>query len=160
MDISSGMVDQYNLRATKEGFSPEKMHAAHGDLTSTATTSDTNTPEFNNFDLVVMSMALHHVEDPSAMIQSLTGRLSDGGVLLIVDWVAGSESGCLKPEWEGGAVSHTISQMGFTEGEVKGWFGKAGMENWGWKWFSERSKMPEEFGEQQLFLARGEKKRG
>lgn len=155
------MVEQYNIRASKEGFSTDKMHAIHGDLVDVTSTPcpELDTPEYSNFNLVIMSMALHHVENPPAMIQKLSERLCPGGVLLIVDWVSQEESGCPLPNWDKSAAGHTVSRMGFVEAEVKGFYEKAGLESWGWKWFSKQSDMPEEFGgKQQLFLARGEKK--
>lgn len=155
------MVEQYNQCAEKEGFATEKMHAIHGDLTTdTSSSPEFNSAEYNDFDLVIISMALHHVEDPAAMVRKLADRLANGGVLLVIDWVTAAESGCTQPDMKSGPVSHTVSRMGFAQAEVKEWFETAGVEDWGWRWFSKRSKMPEEFGEQQLFLARGVKKGG
>ena len=71
MDISSKMVEQYNMLAEAAGFAPNKMRAVHGDLMSPETTPspELNTPEFNNFDLVVLCMVLHHVEDYAGMVK-------------------------------------------------------------------------------------------
>lgn len=163
MDVSSGMVQQYNLLAEKEGFSPARMQAIQGNLLehSTPSSSELDSAEYNNFDLIVMSMALHHVESAENMIQKLAERLGDNGVLVIVDWVDPSESGCTMPSMSGDfPAQHTITRLGFTEMELKGAFEKAGLEEWGWKWFPSRTAVPDELhGEQQLFVARGEKKR-
>ncbi|KAJ4245212.1 hypothetical protein NW762_014082 [Fusarium torreyae] len=160
IDISSKMVEQYNMLAEAAGFAPDKMRAVHGDLMNPETTPspELNTPEFNNFDLVVLCMALHHVEDYAGMIKKLSERLSPNEVLLIVDWVAPSESGCSEPPKFREASNGTASsKMGFTEMEVKTAFEQAGMVDWRWKWCSGRTELPEEIGgEQQGFFARGQ----
>lgn len=152
------MVKQYNNLAKKHGYDTETMHAVHGDLVENNTnpTFDPNTPEFSNFDLVIMSMALHHVESPELMIRKLSEKLGPGGVLLIIDYVAASESGCLPIETPAdGPVKHTVSRMGFERKELGEWFENAGLSDFGWQWFSSRSKLPDEMGgEMQLFLAR------
>ncbi|KAM5344874.1 hypothetical protein ACJ41O_010736 [Fusarium nematophilum] len=160
MDIASGMTEQYNQMTQNAGFPPEKMRAIQGDLVDPdATPSDElHSDEFFNFDVIVMCMALHHVEDPDKMIERLTERLSEGGVLVIVDWVAVSESGCPEAEQAKKLSNHTMTRMGFTEADVRGGYEKAGLEGWGWKWAKARSQVPKEIGgEQQLFLARGRK---
>ncbi|KAF5711925.1 hypothetical protein FMUND_8766 [Fusarium mundagurra] len=158
IDISSKMVEQYNMLAEAAGFNPEKMRAIHGDLINpeASPSPELGTPEFNDFDLIVMCMALHHVQDYTAMIQKLGEKLRPGGVLLIIDLVASSESGCPEAPMSKELSHHTMSKMGFTETEVKTAFEKAGLSDWSWRWCSERSQVPEEIGgEQQGFFARG-----
>ncbi|QGI78663.1 hypothetical protein CEK25_005392 [Fusarium fujikuroi] len=158
IDISSKMVEQYNMLAEAAGFSSDKMRAIHGDLMDpeASPSPELDTPEFNDFDLIVMCMALHHVQDYTAMIQKLSEKLRSGGVLLIIDLVASSESGCPEAPLSKELSNHTMSKMGFTEVEVKTAFEKAGLEGWSWRWCSERSQVPEEIGgEQQGFFARG-----
>lgn len=160
MDISSGMAEQYNKKAHEEGFDPEKRRAIQADLLNPCATPspELDSPEFFDFDVIAMCMALHHVEDPTKMIQKLGERLAEGGVLVIVDWVSSSESGCPLPEKAMEMSNHTITRMGFTEREVKAAYDQAGLQGWSWKWTAERCKMPEEIGgEQQLFIARGQK---
>lgn len=156
MDISEGMVKQYNIEAKNAGYSDEKMHAICGDLVNGSATVDESV---SGFDLIVMSMALHHVDDPKDMIQRLSGRLGKDGVLLIIDWVGPSESGCSPPKApEDHPVRHTVSRMGFEKAEIHEWFTDAGLHDFGWRWFSERSHLPEDIGgEKQLFLARAVK---
>jgi SAM-dependent methyltransferase len=164
IDISSGMVDQYNQRAKAEGFSEERMHAVHGDLVdASASSSSEATSSLQDFQLVVMSMALHHVDDPANMIKLLADRLHpNGGILLIVDWVDSEESRCKPPNLSGEAedhpAKHTTSRQGFKEEEVKGMFEDAGLGGWRWKWAKETSSMPKGFGEQRFFLAKGVKR--
>ena len=156
MDISEGMAKQYNLKAKEAGYSAAKMHAVAGDLVSDPASVDST---LTNFDLIVMSMALHHVEDPRLMIQRLSERLAHGGALLIVDWVAPTESGCspiVAPT--DSPVMHTVARMGFEQKELDDWFKSAKLGESGWKWFSKRSELPSELGgEKQLFLAKAVK---
>lgn len=153
MDISEGMVKQYNVEATKAGYGESKMHAIAGDLVDGSAAVD---PAFANFDLIIMSMALHHVDNSKTMIQKLSERLGHGGVLLIIDWVATSESGCSWPKaLDDQPVKHTVARMGFEKNELDGWFKDAGLSEFGWKWFPQRSHLPEDIGgEKQLFLAK------
>ncbi|KAF7551483.1 hypothetical protein G7Z17_g4997 [Cylindrodendrum hubeiense] len=160
IDISSTMVELYNTKAQEGGISPEKKRAISGDLLHPEATPspELNSPEFFGFDVIVMCMALHHVEDPTAMIQKLSERLAEGGSLVIVDWVTPEESGCPLADKAQEMSNHTITRLGFFEKDVKEAYEKAGLEDWGWKWVSERCKMPEEIGgEQQLFMARGKR---
>ncbi|KAK7432422.1 hypothetical protein QQZ08_000984 [Neonectria magnoliae] len=160
MDISSRMAEQYNKKAQEEGHSPEQRRAIAGDLLHPDATPspELDTPEFSGFDVIAMCMALHHVEDHTAMIQKLSERLCEGGVLVIVDWITPAESGCPLADKAQEMSNHTITRLGFTENDVKDDYEKAGLEGWGWKWTSSRCKMPEEIGgEQQLFIARGQK---
>ena len=155
------MVTQYNTLAEKAGFSPETMRAVHGDLLDNDATpsAELATAEFNNFDLAVMSLALHHVSDVDAMIQSLADRLAVGGVLVIVDWMseeAGSDWKFLQSDDM--PVRHTVSRMGFSEGALRETFEKAGLKGWGWRAFAEESEVPSKFGgSMRGFLARGVK---
>lgn len=133
------------------------MRAVQGDLIDPELTPspETNTPGFFDFDVVVMCMALHHIEDPDNMILQLSKRLRPGGILLIIDWVASSAGSSAQT---GNRTLGAISRMGFQENEVKSSFDKAGLEDWAWKLTSAPSQVPREIGgEQQLFLARGKK---
>lgn len=151
------MVEQYNLMAEKEGFDARKMHAIQGNLLNPETDLSSEA-EYNNFDLVVMSMALHHVGDHTTMIQKLSDRLSPGGVLVIVDLVDESESGASSMVDAQRQSGNTMSHKGFTEEEVRLAYEKAGLEGWAWKWCAERSRLLEDGSvEAQGFLARGQK---
>ncbi|KAF5625847.1 uncharacterized protein FTJAE_9830 [Fusarium tjaetaba] len=89
MDIASGMVEQYNKLALKAGYTSTKMRAVQADLIDPELTPspEIDTPGFFDFDVVVMCMALHHIEEPDNMILQLSKRLRPGGILLIIDWV-------------------------------------------------------------------------
>lgn len=155
------MVEQYNMLAKKHGYDSSAMHAVHGDFVDARTNPsvDLNGPEFSDFDLIAMSMALHHVEDPKTLIKTLSRRLRGGGVLLIIDWVSASESGCSSAGPPAGEpVSHTVACMGFERRQLDDWFANAGLKTFGWKWFSSQSELPGEMGGlKQGFLARAMK---
>ncbi|KAF4967258.1 hypothetical protein FSARC_5170 [Fusarium sarcochroum] len=161
LDISSSMAEQYNQMALKAGYTPTKMRAVQGDLIDPESTPspELNSPAFFNFDVVIMCMALHHIQDPDDMILQLSKRLKQGGILVIVDWVALSESDCRRTGDQTLGLSNlSVNRIGFTENDVKSAYEKAGLADWSWKWASTRSQVPREIGgEQQLFLARGKK---
>lgn len=143
------MVDLYNAEAQKAGLTPERMHAAEGDLvhgSSDAVFQD-------RYDLVVMSLALHHVDDPEDVISKLAACLRPGGVLVILDWVK-------EAKFDGLATfKHITSTSGFEEEEVQEWYEAAGLEGYKWKLFGEESEMPAEMGgPRRGFLTRGQKK--
>ena len=155
------MVEQYNRLAQKHGYDSSAMHAVHGDFVDARTNPsvDLDGPEFSDFDLITMSMALHHVEDPESLIKTLSGRLRVGGVLLIIDWVSASESGCSSagPPADG-PVRHIVAYMGFERRQLDDWFANSGLETFGWRWFSSQSELPGEMGgAKQGFLARAMK---
>ena len=166
IDVSAGSVAQYNaLAQSRHGLPAEQAHAVIGNL---ATDPDA-APEMRDFDLIVMSMALHHVADPAGVLRALTARLRpDGGVLLIVDWVTFEESGCgmpallLRPQTEEEkALARTVARFGFREADVRSAFAEAGLEEFGWRYFTETSEVPEPMGgRQQLFMARGVRRGG
>lgn len=161
MDISSAMTEQYNKMALKAGYTPIKMHAVQGDIIEPESTpsAELNTPAFFDFDLIVMCMALHHIENPDNMILQLSKRLRPGGILLIIDWISDSES---RGQEAGNSTMDfsklSVNRMGFDEEEVKNAYDKAGLEDWSWKWTSTPPQVSREIGvKQQLFFARGRK---
>lgn len=84
IDISAGMVEQFGITAKNSGFTPEHMHAVQGNLLDSS--DALSGPELQGFDIGVMCMALHHVEDTNQMIARLVERLKKGGLLLIIEW--------------------------------------------------------------------------
>lgn len=155
------MAKQYNLIARENSFSKEKMYAIEGNILDTSTPQQLDSDEYKKFDFAIMSLALHHVDDAEGMIRSLAERLDDGGVLVIVDWVAPSEAGRDVAALKDSAAGHTVSHSGFKEADLRRMFEKAGLGNWGWKWFEELSDVPSGIeGVQQGFLARGTKGKG
>lgn len=151
------MVDQYNLKARAEGLEG-KVHAVQGNLVDdTESTADLSAPEYTGFDVVAISMALHHVDDPGALIRKLADRVRAGGRLLIIDNVAPSESGLKTSSKPDEMAKMGATRSGFEKQELQSWFEENGLDM-EQQWFSERMKVPEEHGgEIQIFIAKGTK---
>lgn len=86
LDLSDNMISEYNKNAEKTGFT-DKMSARTGDLLADNVSAELSGPEYHNFDLVVVSMALHHFYDPAKALGTLGKRLKKGGVFIIIDLV-------------------------------------------------------------------------
>ena len=80
------MVDKYNTEAREAGLSESQMHAVRGDLLAPAG-GQLESQDFYGFDLIIMSMALHHVDEPNKIIARFVDRLKAGGTVLIIDWI-------------------------------------------------------------------------
>lgn len=154
MDVSRSMLDKYQDTVDSLGLGPDEMKGVRGDLLG-ADIKPTEPPVEESalwdFDLVAISMALHHVEDPESAIKKLAARLKIGGKLLVIDWTPLDGSTRAQREyqqelqqdgsWERieaalmtHAASHTISKpYGFTEQEMRDMFEEAGCKNMGWK---------------------------
>lgn len=74
-----------------------------------------------SFDLIVSSMAFHHLGSPMSMIGKMKDVLRPGGRLAIVD--LDKEDGTFHPDNEGMGVRH----FGFSELEMQVWAQEAGM---------------------------------
>ena len=61
------------------------MYAVEADLGDPKPILDN--PEWFEFDVAVISMALHHVADPTEMLRRLQERLKKGGALVVVEWL-------------------------------------------------------------------------
>ena len=54
-----------------------------------AVTSGDDLAAYGPFDLALISMALHHIEDPSALLSAMASRLLPGGLIFVVDFADG-----------------------------------------------------------------------
>lgn len=122
IDASPAMAAEYNRTAARAGVPAARMRAVVGDLLGGGGTDEAETqkgdagagapeedfaaPEWTGFDLIAMSMALHHVHDPARMVAVLAARLAPGGTLVLVDFVAAEESGCRPLGGHGGEHGH------------------------------------------------------
>lgn len=98
------MVTQYNKRAHEAGVPQDAMHAHQGDLL--APSAPISTPDLQDFDLAITSMALHHFPDPEAVLTALVSRLRPGGTAAVMDWAPGDDG---IPWGKGGhEAGHTI----------------------------------------------------
>jgi SAM-dependent methyltransferase len=147
------MVKQYENTARLLGLSPEQMHGVRGDLLADEDNSETDSPEFADFNVAVISMALHHVADPATMVRKLAERLQPSGSLVIVDWVADEATLPMPSEHP---AAHTVTRHGFSEDQIRSMFVEAKMVDYEYLLNPERSKVPS-WGEPQLFLARAKR---
>ena len=80
LDTSQAMVDVYNQKAMNHDVSI-KMHALCTDILSSSEIPQ----ELQDVDVVVCSMAYHHIEDIDRASKVLASLLKKGGHLLVVD---------------------------------------------------------------------------
>lgn len=108
-----------------------------------------------------MSMALQHVDDPSAMIAKLVGRLKPGGTVVIIDWL---------PSWRASSHVHgddsheqhpgadTVSFDGLTKEQMESLFAEAGCSSSDFVLTACPSEVPPDpSGQKQMFFAEGTK---
>ena len=60
------------------------MYAIEGDLITPSAVL--GNPEWYNFDVAIISMALHHVSEPVKMLEQLRARLRSGGSIVVVEF--------------------------------------------------------------------------
>ncbi|KAL9608486.1 MAG: hypothetical protein Q9167_006694, partial [Letrouitia subvulpina] len=173
IDLSAAMVDKYNSEARQAGLSQGRMHAVQGDLL-TMPEDLIGTQAFNNFDLAIMSMALHHVDSPDELVAKLVDRLKPGGIIVIIDWVWSEQSpvhahGQVQPmecKTESDMMSahdygmhsavHTIFSNGFTKEQMQAMFATAGCKSDDFVLAPSPSKVPSDpSGQKQMFFAKG-----
>jgi putative AdoMet-dependent methyltransferase len=82
----------------------------------------TGNPLGARFDLVVSAMAMHHVPDTAALIQSFAEHLKPGGRLAVAD--LDSEDGSFHPDEAAGVFHH-----GFDRGELQATLEMRGFAN-------------------------------
>ncbi|TDZ19680.1 putative methyltransferase [Colletotrichum orbiculare MAFF 240422] len=80
IDIAPAIVARFNTCAARKGFDHSQAHAITGDLIA-----DPSLAERASFDVVIISLALHHLDDPPAMLNRLAVCLKPGGVLIAVE---------------------------------------------------------------------------
>jgi len=124
MDLSPGMVDEYNTAASNQGLGRSEMHAVVADLCSPD--SSPSLEEYAGFDVAVCSFAFHHIPDPALAARKIAERLKSGGVFALVDFRTHGEI----PGGE--AFRHIVAHNGFGEGEVARWFEEAGLGEVKW----------------------------
>ncbi|KAF4456875.1 methyltransferase domain-containing protein [Fusarium austroafricanum] len=156
IDISDNNVDKYNKQARDQGISPDQVFAVQGDARSPAI--DLASSEFSKFDFIIISMALHHIDDPKALLSCLLTRLRPGGHIFIVDWTP-EHYGVPKRD-----ANHLIARTpgvsvdGFSQETMMELMSSVGFEGGEYRLHPKRSSMGDMIGgEKQLFFARGMK---
>ena len=172
IDVSEAMVNKFNIEAREAGMTEAQTRAVRGDILAPIE-AQLESQEFYDFDLAVMSMALHHVEDPKIMIAKLVERLKPGGTVVIIDWIP---SGKASSDGHGNhghdhsqadekrdghgqhAGSHTITFDGFSKEQMYNFFREAGCSNNDYVLAASPSDFPPDpTVRKQLFFAKGTK---
>ena len=112
VDISPEMLEQLQARAHRAGF--DNIRTVEGEI-------DDLPLEDECVDVVVMSQALHHADDPQQALCEARRILVPGGRLLVLDLLAHNE------EWVREKLQHT--HLGFTDKGLASLLEKAGFEN-------------------------------
>ncbi|GFF31067.1 uncharacterized methyltransferase C1347.09 [Aspergillus udagawae] len=126
MDVSEEMIKQFNINAQETGFA-DRMHGYHGDLLAEPAPDNLSGPEFFDFDLVAVSMALHHFDKPDLALKRLGERLKIDGMFLIIDLVPEAEHSTNGLHKAFPQASATVRTHGFTLENMQKLFKDAGM---------------------------------
>jgi SAM-dependent methyltransferase len=127
IDISEGMVNEYNASVQNQGIPTSEMYAMLGNLLDASNPNPTTLsgPEFYDFDIAVVGLGFHHFDDPALAAKRLAERLKKGGVFMIVDFMPHAHfhghDGHDHP------AKKTVTRMGFSDEEVKKLFEGAGV---------------------------------
>jgi ArsR family transcriptional regulator len=111
VDVSREMLDQLEQRAAQKGLT--NIVTALGDIDELPLAD-------GYFDIVVLSQALHHSEQPRRALQEAARVLKPGGRLLVIDLLAHNE------EWVREKLQDR--QQGFTESKLAALLVGAGLE--------------------------------
>ncbi|OAP56927.1 hypothetical protein AYL99_09039 [Fonsecaea erecta] len=148
IDLSENMVKAYNVR-----FNPDPAtagapsssaadgsaglddrvddtltaHAVVGNLLDPKDPSPSHlsSPEFFNFDLVVVGLGYHHFQDIPLATKRLVERLRPGGIFLILDFVTHAMEKSSDPVMQRSV--NTVAHAGFSEEELRSYFEDAGL---------------------------------
>lgn len=123
LDVSGNMIDEYNKNVREAGLC-DKMTARMGNLLAENLSEDVLSPELFDFDLVVVSMSLHHFADPGMAVRRLGERLKEGGVFYIIDFVP-DDGHDLHGEFA--EAAKTIKTHGFTRDAMWKLYSDAGV---------------------------------
>ena len=125
VDVSENMVKAYNERFACGGendASPLRAKAVVGNLLDPLGPSESlGAPQFFDFDLAIIGFGFHHFQDLTLATKRLVSRLKPGAVFVIVDFVTHAKFEGQKD------VQNLIAHHGFSEEDVNGIFGGAGL---------------------------------
>ena len=109
VDLSAEMLEQLRVRAKQKKIA--NIECVAGEI------EDLPLPDASH-DVVVMSQALHHAEEPAKALSEARRILVPGGRLLVIDLLAHGE------EWVRDKLEHV--HLGFTEAELAGLLDRTG----------------------------------
>ncbi|KAK1231983.1 hypothetical protein PQX77_004879 [Marasmius sp. AFHP31] len=146
VDVSSGMVDEFNKNVKKWGLGEDgNISAIHANLTEGGL-------DGRKFDIIFSSMVYHHLPSPEETTKLLASYLKPGGRLLVTDWIKGERDTYTEQ------IGSIMKVDGFSEEEMKSVFESGGLKFLG---FEGAAKMDEMVGDYHLdktaYLAWGTK---
>lgn len=118
------MLAEFEKNAHKAELS-KKMVGLKGDLLAESLSAELQKPDLFDFDIVVVSVALHHFSDSDFAMRRLAERLKKGGTLLVVDFVPDEHAHEFHHDHPEAAA--TIKKHGFTKDEMRKLYEDAGM---------------------------------
>ncbi|APA11702.1 hypothetical protein SS1G_05176 [Sclerotinia sclerotiorum 1980 UF-70] len=141
IDLSSSMVEQYNLRASNQGLDASEMFAYQGNLLSLDPAPQLEGEDLYDFDIAVVGLGFHHFENPALAARKIGERLKKGGILAVVDFESHDGFGNphshdhshenpnpsqeqLNPETQ--KAQETVTHHGFSQEEIQKIFEDAG----------------------------------
>lgn len=124
VDISQGMVNQYNLRVSNQGIPPEEMQAVRIELKGEEGELDSI-----KFDVIVCSMAYHHFTDINDTTRILVSFLKPGGRLMVADLLKDDSGRAIIPE----QFQQVSSHHGYAPDELKVIFEEQGLTDFDWE---------------------------
>jgi len=104
IDTSEGMLEVFNQKFSGN----PNVHSLKVNLEQTDI-------EEKNFDLIISSMAFHHLQTPEKMIGKLRAKLSREGILAVID--LDKEDGTFHPD----PVKMGVHHSGFAREEIESW---------------------------------------
>ncbi|KIW09356.1 uncharacterized protein PV09_00254 [Verruconis gallopava] len=166
VDVSGGMVDEYNSRSRAAG-TEHVASAVQGNLlgdnpyivppgSEEKDVDLASDGRFSDFDAVIVGLGFHHFEDWVGSLRKLAQRVKPGGVVGIIDLAPSEE------HWK--HVTEEMRKMmhksGFTEEEMKSYMEEAGLVDFKMVWLPEDVTMVlknDEEVKRKVFFARGKK---
>ncbi|KAI0303345.1 S-adenosyl-L-methionine-dependent methyltransferase, partial [Multifurca ochricompacta] len=122
VDISPRMVEIYNARANAQGLEPHEMRAV-GSLIELE-------GQQRRFDVIVCSMAYHHILSVRDVSRDLVAYLKPGGTLAVADIIRDDDSeGGDKPAIMADYAHIVAHTRGFSEKEMIALFEGVGLKN-------------------------------
>lgn len=125
LDVSDGMIAQFNKFASDSGIPPETMFAQQGDLLADTAPESLAGPEFFDFDFVGVGMAMHHFTDPELAMKRFAARMKKGGVCLVFDFIPGQN----EKFDHNSEAENSVNKMGFGKEDMRAIFANAGLSN-------------------------------
>ncbi|KAJ7771439.1 S-adenosyl-L-methionine-dependent methyltransferase [Mycena metata] len=144
VDISQGMVDEFNKGIREHAIPAGQMRAVRAELKG-----EESELEGAKFDVVLCSLAYHHIEDVVAVTRTLALFLKPGGSLIVVDFPTMDVA--VVPQ----EVVHSIAhKSGISESTIKEAYDGAGLGDFHQVFFK-GPKTP--MHPEDIFLAKGVK---